>query len=203
MEEKNNNKVLVITLIVIICLLAVLCVLFATGVIKLKTEEPKIPEMNEVVNQKTEECNCPETTTAEQKPVDSNIVVTKNGKVTSNTIPTELFGHYYNNYGDTKNDEYFKVTKDNIEVKFSTGSGNETKPTTSEKVYINYILNNNITIEIIAKDGNTYAFYGEKIQNKYYFKSLITTPLKGEGSTAKEDVDFEYPFSIDSQKESS
>ena len=70
-------------------------------------------------------------------------------------------------------------------------------------MYINYILNNNITIEIIAKDGNTYAFYGEKIQNKYYFKSLITTPLKGEGSTAKEDVDFEYPFSIDSQKESS
>ena len=91
-KEKNKNEVNIL-LILIIVVLTVLCILFATGTIKLNSKE-NIGKNN---NQ-----------TSENTKIDlSNIIVTQNGKVISNEIPIDLVGKYVN--PDSSDNDYFEI----------------------------------------------------------------------------------------------
>lgn len=54
MENQKNNKGIIVLLIVIIVILSVLCILFATGTISFKSDKVNDNEVNENINDKTD-----------------------------------------------------------------------------------------------------------------------------------------------------
>ena len=191
MENQKNNKGVVAVLIVIIVLLSALCILFATGTINFKSNDI-IEDGN---NQQNENVNVDNN---EQDLLNSNIIVTQNGKVISNEIPSDLVGKYINK---NSNDSYIQLTNGNVEVSEPTGGG-ATRVFKNEqvKLYINYLNTNEnseqyVTVEFYIENNGynqktTYTYIGEKSShdNEYHFKTPNPTPVGGEGNN-------DYPYS--------
>ena len=188
-QEKNKNGVNLL-LIFIIIILALLCVLFATGTISLKSNEVTDGSDNQTSENTNTEDNSANL-------LNGNIIITQNGKVISNEIPSDLVGKYINK---NSSESYIQLTNGNVEVSEPTG-GAATKVFKNDqvKLYINYLNTNQtskqyVTVEFyIENDGNnekaTYTYIGEKSShdNAYHFKTPDPTPAGGEQST--------YPYS--------
>ena len=176
MEQERNKKGIITFLVIVIILLIVLCFLFAT-----KTINSKESEVND----------------NSSNMLDSNIIVTKNGKAISNEIPSDLVGKYVNK---NSNESYIKLTNDSVEVSEPTG-GNATIVFKDEqvKLFINYLntdknSNQYVTIEFYIENSEsnqkaTYTYIGSKSSqdNEYHFKTIDPTPVGGEGNN-------DYPY---------
>lgn len=177
-KEKNKNEVNIL-LILIIVVLTVLCILFATGTIKLNSKE-NIGKNN---NQ-----------TSENTKIDlSNIIVTQNGKVISNEIPIDLVGKYVN--PDSSDNDYFEITNENIMVSRSNCSNGDAVTTEKNqlKLYIDYLdtyseYNKYVTIKLEAFNAETnevigtYVYIGNSsFGDSYKFKTIEPTCTSGEG----------------------
>lgn len=202
MKEKKN-KIIILLMVIIIIILVVLCGLFATETITFKSNsgiESKNNQQNENVNTNnaSQQSENNDTNSNESDLLNSNIIVTQNGKVISNEIPNDLIGKYINK---NSSESYIQLTNENIEISEPTGGGT-TKVFKNEqtKVYINYLNTNEnsgqyITVEFFIENNgynqkDTYTYVGEKssLDNKYHFKTLKPTPVGGEGNN-------DYPYS--------
>ena len=193
MENQKNNNGVIALLIVIIVILSALCILFATGTIGFNTNKENDSAVNE--NNKP---NDNVTDNNESNLLNSNIIVTQNGKVISNEIPGDLVGKYINK---NSNDSYIQLTNGNVEVSEPTGGG-ATRVFKNEqvKLYINYLnVDENseqyVTVEFYIENNGynqkaTYTYVGEKSShdNEYHFKTPNPTPVGGEGNN-------DYPYS--------
>ena len=191
MEQEKNKKGVNLLLIFIIVILAVLCVLFATGTISLKSNEVtdgSDNQTNENTNTEDNSANL----------LNGNIIVTQNGKVISNEIPSDLVGKYTNK---NSSESYIQLTNGNVEVSEPTGGGPAKVFKNDEvKLYINYLNTNYnseqyVTVEFFIEKDNegirrTYTYIGEKSShdNAYHFKTPDPTPAGGEGQN-------DYPYS--------
>lgn len=184
---ERNNKGVIALLIVIIVILAALCILFATGTISFKSNDVDTNKPNDNV-----------TDNNESNLLNSNVIVTQNGKVISNEIPSDLVGKYINK---NSNDSYIQLTNGNVEVSEPTGGG-ATRVFKNEqvKLYINYLNTDEnseqyVTVEFYIENNGynqktTYTYVGEKssYDNEYHFKTPNPTPVGGEGNN-------DYPYS--------
>ena len=193
MEKQKNNKDVIALLIVIIVILSALCILFATGTINFKTNKINDNTVNENNKQ-----NDNVTDNDESNLLNSNIIVTQNGKVISNEIPSDLVGKYINK---NSNDSYIQLTNGNVEVSEPTGSGATSVFKNEQvKLYINYLnINENseqyVTVEFYIENNGynqktTYTYVGEKSSHddEYHFKTPNPTPVGGAGNN-------DYPYS--------
>lgn len=185
MEQEKNKNGVIIFLVALVVILAVLCVLFATGTISLKANEVT----NRSNNQPKENANTGDNSTDS---LNSNIIVTQNGKVISNEIPSEIAGKYIN--PDSKED-YFEISNDNIMVSRSncTDANAITIEKSQLKVYIDYLgtikeYEKYITIKFDAIDAKTnevmgtYVYIGHSsFGEAYKFKTIDATCTSGEG----------------------
>ncbi len=188
-REKNKNGVSILLRLIII-VLAILCVLFATGTIKLNSKET-VDENN---NQTGENSNVNNTST---DLLNSNIIVTQNGKVISNEIPSDLAGKYVNK---NSSESYIQLNNGSIEVSEPTGGGTvRVFKNDQVKLYINYLNSDEdskqyVTVEFYVENNGynqkaTYTYIGEKSShdNEYHFKTPDPTPVGGEGQN-------DYPY---------
>ena len=189
-QEKNKNGVNLL-LIFIIVILAVLCVLFATGTISLKSNEVTDGSGNQTSENTNTEDNSANL-------LNGNIIVTQNGKVISNEIPSDLVGKYTNK---NSSESYIQLTNGNVEVSEPTGGGaTRVFKNDQVKLYINYLNTDEnskqyVTVEFYVENNGynqkaTYTYIGEKSShdNAYHFKTPDTTPVGGEGQN-------DYPYS--------
>ncbi len=188
-REKNKNGVSILLRLIII-VLAILCVLFAIGTIKLNSKET-VDENN---NQTSENSNVNNTST---DLLNSNIIVTQNGKVISNEIPSDLAGKYVNK---NSSESYIQLNNGSIEVSEPTGGGTvRVFKNDQVKLYINYLNSDEdskqyVTVEFYVENNGynqkaTYTYIGEKSShdNEYHFKTPDPTPVGGEGQN-------DYPY---------
>lgn len=191
MEQGKNKNGVNLLLIFIIVVLTIFCILFATGTISLKSKEITAGDDN----QTNENTNTTDNSTSLLK---GNIIVTQNGKVISNEIPSDLAGKYTNK---NSNESYIQLTNGNIEVSEPNGSGSTRVFKNDQvKLYINYLNTDEnskqyVTVEFYIENNGynqkaTYTYIGEKTShdNAYHFKTPNTTPVSGEGQN-------NYPYS--------
>ena len=186
MEQEKNKNVSNLLFIFIIVVLAVLCVLFATGTIKLNSKETA----NDSNNQISDNTNVDNTST---DLLNSNIIVTQNGKVISNDVPSDLSGKYVN--PGSSNNDYFEITNENIIVSRSNCSngGAITIEKSQLRLYIDYLdtyreHDKYVTIKLEAIDAKTnevmgtYVYIGNSsFGGSYKFKTIEPTCTSGEG----------------------
>ena len=159
------------------------------------TNDNKDENVKENNNQVSENTNVDNTST---DLLDGNIIVTQNGKVISNKIPSDLVGKYVNKNSDKS---YIQLTNGNVEVSEPIGSGNvRVFKNDQVKLYINYLnsdVNSKqyITVEFYIEDNGynqkvTYTYIGLKSShdNAYHFKTPDPTSVGGEGKN-------DYPYS--------
>ena len=189
--ENQNNKGLIAILAILVIILGGLCILFATGTINLKSKEV-IDDSNKQTNENTNVDN------TSSDLLNSSIIVSQNGKVISNEIPSDLVGKYVNK---NSSDSYIQLINGNVEVSEPTGGGPaKVFKNNQVKLFINFLntdynSDQYVTIEFfIEKDEEgirrTYTYIGEKSShdNKYHFKTPDPTPVGGEGQN-------DYPYS--------
>ena len=186
MEQEKNKNVSNLLFIFIIVVLAVLCVLFATGTIKINSKETA----NESNNQISDNTNVDNSST---DLLNSNIIVTQNGKVISNDVPSDLSGKYVN--PSSSNNDYFEITNENIIVSRSNCSngGAVTIEKSQLRLYIDYLdtyreHDKYVTIKLEAIDAKTnevigtYVYIGNSsFGGSYKFKTIEPTCTSGEG----------------------
>ncbi len=191
MEQGKNKNGVNLLLVFIIVILAALCVLFATGTIKLNSKETANESNNQISdNTNVDNTNVDNTST---DLLNSNIIVTQNGKVISNDVPSDLSGKYVN--PGSSNNDYFEITNENIIVSRSNCSngGAVTIEKSQLRLYIDYLdtyreHDKYVTIKLEAIDTKTnevmgtYVYIGNSsFGGSYKFKTIEPTCTSGEG----------------------
>ena len=187
--KKEKNMVMVLLCMVMLTLL-ICCIVLTIRVVDLNTKvNDKELVDNEVQVQENEE---EQGNDGDKELVDSNIVITKNGKVISDIIPDELLGKYVNK---NDNDSYIELTKDNVVVSEPTG-GNAVRVFSNEqvKLYVNYLnvdedKKQYVSVEFYVPDNgynqvSVYTYIGLKssVDSDFSFKAIDVTPVSSEDS---------------------
>ena len=148
MEQEKNKNGTNLLLIFIIVILAVLCVLFATGTISFKTAD-------KCVNENT------------------NTQTSNNTNDLNNTIDNDLLGTYYLS-NDNDKDEYYFTLKSDGKVDIispSCSTGPLPMKTVSYRIFEK---ENAVILEIDINNDGTYQekYIGTKVLNRFYQTTL-------------------------------